>query len=93
MTVSHTGFEMSTAIPVVLVVAKNLTEEDARYIIAVFDALSCEFIHRCLCFSGETGTQVTSMRLQNCQRLPELGSSIGTKGGDELFTRFIFSLQ
>ena len=41
MTVSHAGFEMSTAIPVVLVVAKNLTAEDAR-LIDVFDALSCE---------------------------------------------------
>jgi hypothetical protein len=86
MTVSHAGYEMSTAVPVVLVVAKNLTEEDARHIIAVFDALSCDFINRCLCFSEETGTQVTSRRLQDYQRLPELGSSIGTKGGDSSFS-------
>jgi hypothetical protein len=84
MIVSHAGFEMSTAAPVVLVVAKNLIVEDARYIIDVFDALSCDFINRCLCFSG--GTQVTSMRLQNYQRLPELGNSIGTKGGNSSFS-------
>jgi hypothetical protein len=72
----HVGFDQATALPCVVVVAKDFMDEHALAAISIFDSYKCRFLKRLFCFDGVTathGNRVVQGVPKRYQPEPELG--------------------
>ena len=83
---THAGYDVSQCIPVILVIAEELSPADAQSVINTFVDLPRRVLKRCLCFVGETQWQADPVRLRRYEAKPQLGHSIGVVGSNSSFS-------
>lgn len=83
---THAGYTPLRSLPVVLLCAKALTDDDGREAIQLFNSSGCSVIQRLFCYEGETGGYMSGRRLRKYHEKAQPGCSIGPKGQARAFS-------
>ena len=83
---THAGYTPLRSVPVVLLCAKALTDDDATEAIQLFNSSGCSVIQRLFCYEGETGGYTSGRRLRKYHEKAQPGCSIGPKGQARAFS-------
>jgi hypothetical protein len=91
----HVGYERSSSVPCVLVIASDYVKQDAEDLISLFHMLQYRILKRLFCFEGTTqSTRSDEDSMGNLamhQQSPEIGSSISALGRKSSFSIGVYA--